>query len=156
MDDEMDRDLDATRPRPIGEPAGATAEAMYGDDREPAGEQRQPAEAEPVPAHVDEPTPPTAGGRTPSHVANGFDLFGDGELTTMRDRWAGLQAAFVDDPAEAARQADAMVGNVLDNLQRRHRELHDEAERRPNGGPDTEALRVQFLRYRSFVRTLLG
>jgi hypothetical protein len=141
-DDQMDRDLERTRPS--GEPAGTRAGATYPDD----DEQRRPEEAEPAQA--------PAGGRPPAAGPEGFDLLGDGELTSIRDRWEGVQATFVDDPAGAARQADTMVGEVLDHLQRRHRELHDEAGRATNGEADTEALRVQFLRYRSFFRTLLG
>jgi hypothetical protein len=166
MDDEMDRDLEQTRPS--GEPAGV--HATYPDDSQPTDEQRRPEEtrstaqeAEPTPEPGGEPMPaqdqltrPQNGGRAPGSVTEDFDLLGDGELTSIRDRWEGVQATFVDDPAGAARQADTMVGEVLDHLQRRHRQLHDEAGRPTNGDADTEALRVQFLRYRSFIRTLLG
>jgi len=167
MDDEMDREST----RPAGGPAGSAAGATFADDDEPAGEHRQMDDAEPAMPAPDEqmspagepvasppgePTTSPAGGRVPAPGADGFDILGDEELTTIRDRWAGLQATFVDDPAGAARQADGMVGEVLDHLRRRHRELHDEEERRPHGGADTEARRVEFLRYRSFIRALLG
>jgi hypothetical protein len=167
MNDEMDRDLERTRP--TDEQAGVRA--TYPDDSQPADEQRRAGETqptsspeaertpepggEPMPAR-DQPTRPQNGGRAPGSITEDFDLLDDGELTSMRNRWDGVQATFVDDPAGAARQADTMVGEVLDHLQRRHQELHDEAGRRTNGEADTEALRVQFLRYRSFFRTLLG
>ena len=148
MDDEMDRDLERTRPS--GEQAGTHAATTYPDDSEPIDEQRRADEAEP------EPTQAPAGIRAPASGTDGFDLLGDGELTSIRDRWAGVQVTFVDDPAGAARQADTLVGEVLDYLRRRHRELQDEAGRRAGAETDTEALRVEFLRYRSFFRTLLG
>jgi hypothetical protein len=166
-DDEMDREST----RHAGEPVGTAAGAMFADDDEPAGEHRQMDDAgsatravdeqvspagEPLASPPGDPTTSPAGGRAPGPGADGFDVLGDEELTAIRDRWAGLQATFVDDPAGAARQADTMVGEVLDHLRQRHRELHDEEERQHHGGADTEARRVEFLRYRSFFRALLG
>lgn len=146
MDDE--KDLDQERMRPAGEQAGTPA--ATGQDRDLTVQD----------AERTQPTGEQAGGHAtatyPDDSRGGFDLLGDGELASVRDRWAGVQATFVDDPAGAARQADTMVGEMLDRLQRRHRELHEEAGGRTNGEADTEAHRIQFLRYRSFLRTLLG
>jgi hypothetical protein len=140
MDDEMDREVETVRPS--GEPAGAPAAEAYRAGSEPTGERRPPEEAEPTAAPAR---------RAPSGAAADFDLLGNGELAGIRDRWAGLQAMFVDDPAGASRQADVMVGEMLDLMRQRHQELHE-----TNEEADTEGLRVQFLRYRSFFQTLLG
>lgn len=172
-DAEMDRDRDMERTQPSGEPGGVRAGATYPDDDEPTARQRpaeeEPTGAEPTPEPGAEPMPARSeamrteamrtdgGGRTPGPVTGGeSDLLGNGELTAIRNRWESLQARFVDDPAGAARQADSLVGEVLEHLQHRHRALHDEAGRRAGDESDTEALRVEFLRYRSFFQTLLG
>lgn len=152
-EDQYQRETEATRPtdEPAGEPAGERAgeRADEYDARRQAGADTAVDTAPDV-----EPTS-AAGAGTPGPGAERSDLLGDGELSTLRDRWAGLQAMFVDDPAQATRQADTMVGDLLDHLRGRHQELHD-GGRGANGQTDTEALRVEFLRYRSFLKVLLG
>ena len=134
-DPEMDQEQEMNAPRQPGEPAGTP-------------EMRMATATAPDPVTV-------ASAGTPAPAADRSDLLGDGELTALRDRWAGLQTMFVDDPAQATRHADTMVGDVLDHLRSRHRELHDRSHG-ANGQADTEAMRVEFLRYRSFLRVLLG
>lgn len=153
-----------------GEPAGTRQGTTYDEGSEAAAEPSRattPADrpdgpraggrAEPADAEVRErgAVPPSRAG-TPSPGEERFDIFGSQELTALRDRWGGLQATFVDDPAGAARQADGLLGEILAQLQRRHQELRDEFSRSGDGRADTEAQRVAFLRYRSFFRTLLG
>ncbi|TMC02554.1 MAG: hypothetical protein E6J41_29850 [Chloroflexi bacterium] len=137
--------------RRAGEPAGTPA-------GERAGERAADPEARAATAVATAPDvePTTAAGAgAPTPGAEPPDLLGDGELTSLRDRWAGLQAMFVDDPGRATREADTMVGELLDHLRSRHEELHG-GGREAGGHADTEALRVEFLRYRSFLRVLLG
>ena len=72
-------------------------------------------------------------------------------------RWDALKGDFVDEPRRAVRQADELVGEVLDELQRlfadQRRGLeqsfdHDQAS--------TEDLRLALRRYRSFFDRLLS
>ena len=72
-------------------------------------------------------------------------------------RWDALKGDFVDEPRRAVRQADELVGELLDELQRlfadQRRNLeqgfdHDQAS--------TEDLRLALRRYRSFFDRLLS
>ena len=77
--------------------------------------------------------------------------------TDVRSHWVVIQQGFVDDPRSAVKDADSLVGDVLDKLaasleeQRRHLESqwsHSE--------PDTEELRLTLRRYRDFLDRLLA
>jgi hypothetical protein len=57
-------------------------------------------------------------------------------------RWAELQAQFVDDPAAAVRGASTLVEEAVQRV------LHR------SGTPDTEELRAAFVRYRELHRIL--
>jgi len=168
---ERDQEHEDVEERRAGEPAGRDQELERDQDTEDMEERRagEPAgeaagwradspevRAATAVATAPDVEPTTAAGAgTPTAGAERSDLLGDGELTSLRDRWAGLQSMFVDDPGRATREADTMVGDLLDHLRSRHQELHD-GGREANGDTDTEALRVEFLRYRSFLRVLLG
>ena len=148
---ERDQDQEDMEERRAGEPAGIPA-------GERAGERADSPEVRAATAVATAPDvePTTAAGAgTPTPGAERSELLGDGELTSLRDRWAGLQSMFVDDPGRATREADTMVGDLLDHLRSRHEELHD-GGRESGDQTDTEGLRVEFLRYRSFLRILLG
>jgi hypothetical protein len=72
-------------------------------------------------------------------------------------RWDTVKGTFVDEPREAVAQADALVGELLDELQNGFREQR----RRIEHGLDadqtsTEDLRVALRRYRSFFDRLLS
>ena len=43
-------------------------------------------------------------------------LFGDNDLADLRARWAGVQAAFVDDPKDCVQKADVLVSDLVDRL----------------------------------------
>ena len=43
-------------------------------------------------------------------------LFADDELADMRARWAGVQAAFVDDPKDCVQKADVLVSDLVEQL----------------------------------------
>ena len=77
-------------------------------------------------------------------------------VVDFRSHWVVIQQGFVDDPRGAVKDADSLVGDVLDNLaatfedQRRH--LGGQWR---EGEPDTEELRLTLRRYRDFLNRLL-
>lgn len=102
-----------------------------------------------------------ATGRRPGDTGNGeFDqapLFDSAEVERLRGRWIELQAAFVDEPQSAVRDADALVAEVMQTLAatfaEHKRELEGQWQR--EGSADTEDLRLALRRYRSFFDQLL-
>lgn len=72
-------------------------------------------------------------------------------------RWNAVKGAFVDEPRQAVAQADALVGELLQDLE----ELFREQRRSIEQGLDaeessTEDLRLALRRYRSFFDRLLS
>jgi hypothetical protein len=81
------------------------------------------------------------------------------DLTTeLRSRWDAIQRGFVDDPAQAVRQGDELVAQVIQGLAQsfsgERARLDGELDR--GGSASTEALRVALQRYRSFFERLLS
>lgn len=77
------------------------------------------------------------------------------ERPGYRERWEALQAGFVDDPGAAARQADALIGELL----RRFTERHESLRGRIGGsgeGSDTESMRLVVREYRVIFTSLVG
>ncbi|RTL68779.1 MAG: hypothetical protein EKK42_09210 [Pseudonocardiaceae bacterium] len=74
-----------------------------------------------------------------------------------QDRWQTLKAQFVDEPRTAVRDANELVGQVLDEIEETfrtqradlERDLHDDAA-------STEDLRLALGRYRTFFDRLLS
>jgi hypothetical protein len=72
-------------------------------------------------------------------------------------RWTEIKGEFVDDPRTAVRGANAMVGEVLDELEELFRKQRDEIEHGLDSDEaSTEDLRVALGRYRSFFDRLLS
>ena len=64
---------------------------------------------------------------------------------------------FVDEPRQAVQQADALVGELLDDLERLFREQRQDIEQGlDNDDTSTEDLRMALRRYRSFFDRLLS
>ncbi|MCW0215040.1 MAG: hypothetical protein OJJ54_16905 [Pseudonocardia sp.] len=71
-------------------------------------------------------------------------------------RWESLKAGFVDEPRAAVRDANQLVGQVLDELEELFRAQRGELERDlGNDEASTEDLRLALGRYRSFFDRLL-
>jgi hypothetical protein len=71
-------------------------------------------------------------------------------------RWEAIQQGFVDDPRSAVTDADALVGDVLQNLAATFETQHKELEGQwSEGEPSTEDLRSALRRYRDFFERLL-
>lgn len=76
----------------------------------------------------------------------------------FRSRWDAVQRGFVDDPRQAVRQGDVLVGQVMKSLaetfsnERATLEgQHDQTDK-----ASTETLRIALRRYRSFFERLLS
>lgn len=71
-------------------------------------------------------------------------------------RWETLKAGFVDEPRGAVRDANVLVGEVLDELEALFKRQRSELERDlKNESASTEDLRLALGRYRSFFDRLL-
>ncbi len=75
---------------------------------------------------------------------------------TLSSRWDAVKGSFVDEPRDAVRQADALVGELLDELDRLFREQRRDLEHGlDNDETTTEDLRLALRRYRSFFDRLI-
>ncbi|MBW0016567.1 MAG: hypothetical protein JO236_03335 [Mycobacterium sp.] len=85
-------------------------------------------------------------------------LFGDHELAELRGRWAGVQAAFVDDPKECVQKADVLVSDLVEQLTSGFAQARSRLEEQWAQGQEasTEDLRVALMHYREFFERLLA
>jgi hypothetical protein len=85
-------------------------------------------------------------------------LFADDELADMRSRWAGVQAAFVDDPKDCVQKADVLVSDLVDQLTTGFAHARSRLEEQWARGEEasTEDLRVALMHYREFFERLLA
>jgi len=76
----------------------------------------------------------------------------------MTMRWKDIQAEFVDEPAAAVREADALVAELMQRLATMFASERAELENRWAGGNQvsTEELRQGLRLYRSFFERLLA
>ena len=85
-------------------------------------------------------------------------LLAPDELASMIDRWQKIQAAFVDEPRKAVRDADELVAQLMQRLAemfaRERRNL--EAQWVSGEQVSTEDLRQGLRRYRTFFERLLA
>jgi hypothetical protein len=76
----------------------------------------------------------------------------------FRSRWNAVQSGFVDDPREAVRQGDELVGQVMKSLtetfSRERATLEGQLDKADKAS--TETLRIALRRYRSFFERLLA
>lgn len=72
-------------------------------------------------------------------------------------RWDVIKSTFVDEPRQAVAQADALVGELLEELEQLFREQRRGIEHGlDTDETDTEDLRLALRRYRSFFDRLLS
>lgn len=85
-------------------------------------------------------------------------LLEDAETKALRQRWAEVQAQFVDDPRAAVRGADSLVAELVQALVTSFADHKSalEAQWSRDEQPDTEQLRQALRRYRSFFSRLLA
>jgi hypothetical protein len=85
-------------------------------------------------------------------------LFAGDDLADLRARWAGVQAAFVDDPKDCVQKADALVTDLVEQLTRGFAEARSRLEEQWSRGQEasTEDLRLALMHYREFFERLLA
>ncbi len=95
----------------------------------------------------------------PTHESSSQDvLFADDELADLRERWAGVQAAFVDDPKECVQKADGLVSDLVEQLTHGFSDARSRLEEQWSRGEkaSTEDLRLTLMHYRAFFERLLS
>ena len=85
-------------------------------------------------------------------------FFDETALRTFRARWDQVQASFVDEPRHAVKQADVLVGTVMERIAAQFAEERAKLEQQWDRGDDvsTEEFRQSFQRYRAFFDRLLA
>ena len=85
-------------------------------------------------------------------------LFAGDDLAELRARWAGVQAAFVDDPKECVQKADALVSDLVEQLTTGFGQARSHLEEQWSRGKEasTEDLRLALMHYREFFERLLA
>ena len=85
-------------------------------------------------------------------------LFAADQLSELRNRWADVQAAFVDEPRGAVEKADALVSEAVTKLAEGFARTRDELDKQWKRGDSvsTEDLRQALRHYRSFFDRLLN
>ncbi|NBE98964.1 hypothetical protein FE391_37200 [Nonomuraea sp. KC401] len=134
-----------TTPEPDEDAAYRDPYATTGDDLPPEPEPA-PLNAEAVPDEV------------PAHAAPQDVILFDQDPAQVQARWRDLQASFVDDPGEAVRRADGLLGEVVEaftsSLTSRTDTLRDGWK--DAGAHDTELLRLALRDYRNVLEHLLA
>lgn len=104
-----------------------------------------------APAHV------TAGTGTGGPGRKDEGLLAADDVERYRNDWRNVQSGFVDDPAAAVREADALVGRLFDTITRRISEQRAAlSAQRPDDAADrTEQLRLALRHYRTVFEQLL-
>ena len=101
-------------------------------------------------------TPETAGTAATAGTEEQPGVLPRQDAQGFQTRWEAVQAVFVDDPQAATEQADALVGEVMDQLLRLRQEYLMQLRGAVGDGADTEAMRIALRRYRAFFNVLLG
>ena len=85
-------------------------------------------------------------------------LFAGDDVADLRARWAGVQAAFVDNPKDCVQKADHLVSDLVDHLTTGFAEARSRLEEQWSQGQEasTEDLRVALMHYREFFDRLLA
>jgi phosphoglycolate phosphatase-like HAD superfamily hydrolase len=112
-------------------------------------------------AETPEPAPVTDDieAEPPKHESSGEEmLFAGDDVADLRARWAGVQAAFVDNPKECVQKADHLVSDLVEHLTSGFAEARSRLEEQWSQGQEasTEDLRVALMHYREFFDRLLA
>ncbi|OBA77812.1 hypothetical protein A9W99_04690 [Mycobacterium sp. 1164966.3] len=124
--------------------SGAAADHAVASEETTPRPEVAPASAEPASTTRESPTAET--------------LFADDELGELRARWAGVQAAFVDDPKECVQKADVLVSDLVEQLTTGFAQARSRLEEQWAQGREasTEDLRLALMHYREFFERLLA
>jgi hypothetical protein len=102
---------------------------------------------------------PAAEPSSTNHESSADDvLFAGDNLADLRARWAGVQAAFVDDPKDCIQKADVLVSDLVEQLTAGFAETRSHLEEQWHRGEEasTEDLRLALMHYRGFFERLLA
>ena len=136
------------RPKPAlaGRPSSASGEIA---------QQNVNAAVSDIRSTTDEVRNAASPGRT---ATDSTPLFPNNELEELRNRWSGVQTAFVDEPRSAVEQADSLVASAMKRLAEVFAEERSRLEQQWDRGDNvsTEDLRIALQRYRSFFQRLLS
>jgi hypothetical protein len=112
----------------------------------------------PVPSEITSTVPSEKVAPDARYPTEGTPLFPNGELEDLRNRWKGVQTAFVDEPRRAVEQADGLVASAMKRLAEVFAEERSKLEKQWDLGDNvsTEDLRIALQRYRSFFHRLLS
>jgi phosphoglycolate phosphatase-like HAD superfamily hydrolase len=85
-------------------------------------------------------------------------LFAGDDVADLRARWAGVQAAFVDNPKECVQKADHLVSDLVEQLTTGFAQARSRLEEQWSRGQEasTEDLRMALMHYREFFDRLLS
>jgi hypothetical protein len=85
-------------------------------------------------------------------------LFPAPEIARLRNQWTEIQSGFVDEPRNAVKGADSLVGEVLKSLSETFAKERARLESQwdHDGDVTTEDFRVALRRYRTFFDRLLS
>jgi hypothetical protein len=158
------QDRPATDTYDESRPAVADTTEQAGDHTEPPApvEPSAPASA---PSAVDDAADQTqvaaeerSTGRASDESSTEQLLFADNDLADLRARWAGVQAAFVDDPKDCVQKADVLVSDLVDRLTNGFAHARSRLEEQWARGEQatTEDLRLALMHYREFFERLLA
>ena len=124
-------------------------------EQAPAAETAAPAAETSAPStETAEVEPPTAEHEPSTEEV----LFAGDDLADLRARWAGVQAAFVDDPKDCVHKADALVSDLVEQLTTGFAQARSRLEEQWSRGEEasTEDLRLALMHYREFFERLLA
>jgi hypothetical protein len=147
------------------ESATSVSEAPRMEDETTPAPAVETTAAEPEPDSVGETHEPDSVGETheaePSatHEPSADEtLFAGDDLAELRARWAGVQAAFVDDPKDCVQKADVLVSDLVEQLTTGFSQARSRLEEQWSRGEDasTEDLRLALMHYREFFERLLA
>jgi hypothetical protein len=142
-----------------------TTESEYPRSGQAAGE---PTQVEQRTRTEEERTGETQAGQKPAaqqttqqtaqpHDESRERLVPEDHAASYGSRWDAVKGTFVDEPREAVAQADALVGELLDELETLFREQRRNIEQGLDADEtSTEDLRTALRRYRSFFERLLA
>ena len=138
------------------EPATPASEAPRTEDETTPAPAVETSAAEPQPDSVGETheAEPSA-----THEPSADEtLFAGDDLAELRARWAGVQAAFVDDPKDCVQKADVLVSDLVEQLTTGFTQARSRLEEQWSRGEDasTEDLRLALMHYREFFERLLA
>jgi len=146
--------------RPAEVEVPAAEEPQFDDESTAVTREPEPA-ADDIVAETAEPAPPTdhiEAEPPKTESSTGEILFAGDDVADLRARWAGVQAAFVDDPKDCVQKADHLVSDVVEQLTTGFAQARSRLEEQWSRGQEasTEDLRVALMHYREFFDRLLA